>query len=123
VSGRAAAYDAAERAARESYGKLLAYLAARSGNVDLAADALADAFAAALERWPHDGVPRAPDAWLLVAARHRLFDLHRRDARSERLQAALAAAARDAQRDFERAGWGSCSPARTNRSLRRCARR
>ena len=104
MNGRAAAYDAAERAARESYGKLLAYLAARSGNVDAAGDALADAFAVALERWPVDGVPRAPDAWLLVAARHRLFDGHRRDARAERLHDALAAAARDAQRAFEQSG-------------------
>jgi RNA polymerase sigma-70 factor (ECF subfamily) len=104
VNGRAAAYAAAERAARESYGKLLAYLAARSGNVDAAADALADAFAVALERWPVDGVPRTPDAWLLVAARHRLFDGHRRGTRAERLHDALAAAARDAQHAFERVG-------------------
>ncbi len=99
-----AAFDVAERAARESYGKLLAYLAARCGNIDSAQDALADAFAGALERRPIDGVPRAPEAWLLVAARHRLFDRHRRAKRHERLQASLAAAARDAQRAFEHCG-------------------
>ncbi len=104
MNSRPAAYAVAERAARESYGKLLAYLAARSGNIDAAQDALADAFTSALERWPLDGVPRTPDAWLLVSARHRLFDRHRRDVRAERLHGALAAAARDAQRDFERAG-------------------
>jgi len=101
---RQRAYEAAERAARESYGKLLAYLAARSGDIDAAQDALADAFASALERWPHDGVPRIPEAWLLVAARHRLFDCRRRDVRSERLHASLVAAARDAQAEFERSG-------------------
>jgi RNA polymerase sigma-70 factor (ECF subfamily) len=101
---RRRAYDAAERAARESYGKLLAYLAARSADVALAEDALADAFTSALERWPLDGVPRAPEAWLLVAARRRLLDARRREARGESKYGALAAAVRDAQRDFERAG-------------------
>jgi RNA polymerase sigma-70 factor (ECF subfamily) len=101
---RRLAYDAAERAARESYGKLLAYLAARSADVPLAEDALADAFTSALERWALDGVPRAPEAWLLVAARRRLLDARRKNARSERNCGALAAALRDAQRAFERAG-------------------
>jgi len=66
-----------ERAARESYGRLLAYLASRCG-LDAAEDALADAFAAALERWPHDGVPQNPEAWLLVVARRRALDGIRR---------------------------------------------
>ena len=59
---------AAELAARTSYGRLLAYLAARSRDVAAAEDALGDAFAAALETWPRVGVPTNPDAWLLVAA-------------------------------------------------------
>ncbi len=66
-----------ERAARESYGKLLAYLASRCG-LDAAEDALAEAFAAALEHWPNDGVPERPEAWLLVAARNRALDGIRR---------------------------------------------
>jgi RNA polymerase sigma-70 factor, ECF subfamily len=66
-----------ERAARESYGRLLAYLASRSG-LDAAEDALADAFTAALERWPHDGIPANPEAWLLVVARNRALDGIRR---------------------------------------------
>ncbi len=70
-----------ERAARESYGKLLAYLAARCG-LNAAEDALADAFAAALERWPIDGVPQRPEAWLSVVARNRALDGIRRQ-RSE----------------------------------------
>jgi RNA polymerase sigma-70 factor (ECF subfamily) len=71
---------AAERAAREGYGRLLAWLA--SGGRDLAAaeDALADAFASALATWPRDGVPDRPEAWLLTAARRRLLDGHRRRA-------------------------------------------
>jgi RNA polymerase sigma-70 factor (ECF subfamily) len=72
------AYRAAERAARRSYGKLVAYLAARTGDVAAAEDALADAFAAALATWPARGVPQAPEAWLLAAARRRMIDMARR---------------------------------------------
>ena len=64
----------AERAARESYGRLLALLASRSGDLAAAEDALADAFRAALETWPHQGVPDNPQAWLLTTARRRQID-------------------------------------------------
>lgn len=69
---------AAELAARHSYGRLVAYLAARSGDVASAEDALGDAFVAALRTWPRDGVPDRPEAWLLTAARRRLIDAVRR---------------------------------------------
>jgi RNA polymerase sigma-70 factor (ECF subfamily) len=69
---------AAEAAARRSYGKLVAYLAARTRDVAGAEDALADAFAAALERWPLNGVPEKPEAWLLAVARKRRVDAVRR---------------------------------------------
>ena len=69
---------AAEAAARGSYGRLLAWLAWQWRDVAAAEDALADAFAAALQRWPRDGVPDSPDAWLLTAARHRLLMAARR---------------------------------------------
>lgn len=59
---------AAEAAARASYGKLLAMLAARTRDIAMAEDALADAFLAALRVWPKRGVPARPDAWLLTAA-------------------------------------------------------
>ena len=65
MNGAAPAHRAAERAARQSYGKLVAYLAARTGDVAAAEDALSDAFAAALASWPTRGVPQAPEAWLL----------------------------------------------------------
>ncbi len=73
-----AAALAAERVARESYGRLLAYLAARTRDVAGAEDALSDAFAAALRSWPVVGVPDNPDAWLLAAARRRQTDAARR---------------------------------------------
>jgi len=68
----------AEAVARASYGKLLAYVAARTGDVAGAEDALADAFATALADWPVHGVPDNPQAWLLTVARRRLIDAHRR---------------------------------------------
>ncbi|BDG70736.1 DUF6596 domain-containing protein [Roseomonas fluvialis] len=74
------AQAAAERAARQSYGRLLAWLAARGGDLAAAEDALADAFAAALVHWPAAGVPDRPEAWLLTTARRRLLDQHRRRA-------------------------------------------
>jgi RNA polymerase sigma-70 factor, ECF subfamily len=69
---------AAEAVARRSYGKLVAYLAARTRDVAAAEDALADAFTSALRTWPENGVPRSPEAWLLAAARRRAIDASRR---------------------------------------------
>jgi len=72
--GESAAHAAIEAVARNSYGRLVAYLAARSGDIAGAEDALSDAFSSALRRWPVDGVPQKPEAWLLRAARNRLID-------------------------------------------------
>jgi RNA polymerase sigma-70 factor (ECF subfamily) len=69
---------AAERVARESYGRLLALLTARTRDVAEAEDALGEAFAAALRHWPIDGVPDNPQAWLLTAARRRQTDVMRK---------------------------------------------
>ena len=74
----ALARAAAERAARQSYGKLVAFLAARERDVAGAEDALADAFAAALADWPVRGVPVNPEGWLVTAARRKLVDAARR---------------------------------------------
>ncbi|HWV01081.1 MAG TPA: DUF6596 domain-containing protein [Devosia sp.] len=83
MSHAEAAGRAAERVARESYGRLLAFLAARTRDVAGAEDALSEAFAAALRLWPVDGVPDNPDAWLLTVARRRQTDqLRRRQTRS-----------------------------------------
>jgi RNA polymerase sigma-70 factor (ECF subfamily) len=61
-------------AARDSYGRLLALLAAATSDLAGAEDALADAFERALRTWPSQGVPGNPDAWLLTVARNRLRD-------------------------------------------------
>ena len=73
-----AAGDAAEAVARRSYGKLIAYLSARTRDVAGAEDALSEAFAAALADWPAHGIPRTPEAWLLTVARRKLIDSARR---------------------------------------------
>jgi len=65
----------AERAARTSYGRLLAILASGTRDIALAEDALADAFERALRTWPESGVPDSPDGWLLTVARHRQSDV------------------------------------------------
>jgi predicted RNA polymerase sigma factor len=80
-------------AARDSYGRLLALLAASTSDLAAAEDALADAFERALRTWPSQGVPANPDAWLLTVARNRLRD-EWKSARTQR-----AAPLDDADRD------------------------
>ena len=67
----------AEELARVAYGRLLAILAAKDGDIESAEDCLADAFAQALRVWPETGVPSNPDAWLLTVARNRRHDIRR----------------------------------------------
>src|SRR5690349_24319679 len=73
------AADSVEAVFREEWGRLLATLVRSLGDLDLAEEVAADAVAAALQRWPRDGVPHRPAAWLLTTARHRAVDLLRRD--------------------------------------------
>ncbi len=78
------AHATAETVARRSYGKLVAFLAARTGDVAGAEDALADAFAAALVEWPANGIPQSPEAWLMSVARNKQIDAARRRQGRER---------------------------------------
>jgi RNA polymerase sigma-70 factor (ECF subfamily) len=66
-----------ERVARESYGRLVAYLSVHTRDLAGAEDALSEALFKALTVWPRDGVPQNPEAWLLTTARHSLIDLFR----------------------------------------------
>lgn len=77
---------AVETALRDSYGRLVAYLASRSGDLAGAEDALSEAFVAALEHWPRSGVPEKPEAWLLTVARNRILDAVRRAKRGVEAQ-------------------------------------
>ncbi len=66
-----------ERVARESYGRLVAYLSVHTHDLASAEDALSDALVSALNHWPQDGLPKNPEAWLLTAARRSLIDVVR----------------------------------------------
>jgi predicted RNA polymerase sigma factor len=76
--GDAEARGTADAVARRSYGKLVAFLAARTRDVALAEDALSEAFASALKDWPVNGSPSNPEAWLLTVARRKMIDVARR---------------------------------------------
>ncbi|MFC2953175.1 RNA polymerase sigma factor [Marinicaulis aureus] len=87
----------AEETARVSYGRLLAWLCARTGDVAAAEDALADAFRAALEHWPKTGAPNSPEAWIITAARRKLIDQGRKAKTRYEAEPALALAAEEAE--------------------------
>jgi len=76
---------------RDEWGRLLALLVAQTRRLDLAEDALADAFERAAQSWPEAGVPDNPPAWLLTAARRRVLDRLRAEAVAARKQPLLAA--------------------------------
>ena len=70
---------ALDRLYREEFGRILATLIRLLGDFDIAEDAAQEAFAAALEQWPRDGVPHEPRAWIVSTARHKAIDRLRRD--------------------------------------------
>ena len=67
------------RAFRDEWGRVVATLIRLTGDWDLAEECAQDAFARAAERWPRDGIPRRPGAWLTTVARNRALDRVRRD--------------------------------------------
>jgi predicted RNA polymerase sigma factor len=89
-SGQESTHRAIERVARESYGRLVAYLSSHTRDVGSAEDAVSDALVAALETWPRDGVPQSPEAWLLTAARRSFIDLVRHRQVAEASEPTLA---------------------------------
>ena len=80
-----------ERVFHEEYGRAVAILVHLFGDIDLAEEAVQDAFAAAVQRWPSAGLPPSPAGWIITTARNRAVDRLRREAsRAERhIQAAL----------------------------------
>ena len=75
---------------RREYGRAVAVLVRQLGDISLAEEAVQDAFASALERWPASGVPPSPAGWIIVTARNRAIDRLRREAsRDERQRAAM----------------------------------
>jgi len=77
------ARETAEAVARRSYGKLVAFLAARTHDVAAAEDALSEAFVSALADWPRNGCPANPEGWLLTVARRKVIDASRRHSTTE----------------------------------------
>lgn len=102
------ARNTADAVARRSYGKLVAFLAARTRDVAGAEDALSEAFTSALANWPRTGCPASPEAWLLTVARRKMIDIARRrrsaevaGAQLQVLAEGLDAAAADVANDLE----------------------
>lgn len=98
----------ADAVARRSYGKLVAFLAARTRDVASAEDSLSEAFASALADWPVNGCPSNPEGWLLTVARRKMIDFVRRRRSGEMasgqlqlLAEGLEDAAADAARDVQ----------------------
>lgn len=75
--GKEVAHRIIERVARESYGRLVAYLSVNTHDLAAAEDALSEALLKALTAWPENGVPQNPEAWLLTTARHSAIDAAR----------------------------------------------
>ena len=83
---------AVERVFREEYGRLIASLVRRFGDIDVAEEAAGEALVTALEKWPASGVPPNPGGWLTTTATHRAIDRLRRETlRDSKHQAALMA--------------------------------
>ncbi|GAA3123940.1 RNA polymerase sigma factor [Streptosporangium carneum] len=80
-----------ERVFREEYGRAVAVLVRRFGDIDVAEEAVQEAFVAAVRRWPSDGMPPSPAGWIIATAGNRAVDRHRREASREdrHAQAAL----------------------------------
>jgi RNA polymerase sigma-70 factor, ECF subfamily len=68
------------RVFREEYGRAVAVLVRRFGDIDLAEEAVQDAFATAIDRWPRTGAPPSPQGWIITTARNRAIDRLRREA-------------------------------------------
>jgi len=97
------AHKTLELAVRSSRARFVAYLAAASGDLAAAEDALSEAFASALVAWPRDGCPANPEAWLLTVARRKLIDGMRRQreiASSEELEEVAGALSADPENGF-----------------------
>jgi RNA polymerase sigma-70 factor (ECF subfamily) len=96
VGDAAAGLDPAEvgRIFREESGRSLAALIRAFGDIDVAEDAVQEAFAVALRRWPRDGVPPNPGGWITTTARNHAIDRLRRESRGRRLLGDVAVLAR-----------------------------
>ncbi len=94
-----------ERIFREEYGRAVAVLVRRFGDIDVAEEAVQDAFAAALERWPGAGLPPSPQGWIITTAKNRAIDrLRRETSREDKHAQAALLHANDEQTDGDPVG-------------------
>ena len=83
--------SAIERVFRDEYGRAVSVLVRHFGDIDLAEEAVQDAFAVAVQRWPIDGLPASPPGWIITTARNRAIDrLRREGSREDRHAQAMA---------------------------------
>lgn len=87
---RPASNNEVERVFREESGKARASLIRALGDIDLAEEAVQDAFVVALERWPEKGIPPSPAGWIITTARNRAIDVYRRDSKRQEKYAQAA---------------------------------
>jgi RNA polymerase sigma-70 factor (ECF subfamily) len=91
MGGARATADDVARVFREEYGRSVAVLRRHLGDLDLAEEAVQDAFVVAVERWPIAGVPPSPAGWIITTARRRAIDRYRRESAREALHETAAA--------------------------------
>src|SRR4051794_41192530 len=82
--------ESVERAFRAEHGRAVAVLVRVFGDIDVAEDAVQEAFAVAVERWPRDGVPPSPAGWIITTARRKAIDRLRREAARDEKHAEAA---------------------------------
>ena len=111
-----------ERVFRAEYGRAVAVLTRVFGDIDIAEDAVQDAFAEAVRRWPAAGRPPSPAGWIITTARNRAIDRLRREAaradKQPRPRCCTPATnrSRKGKGPCLTTGCGSCSPAAIRRS-------
>jgi RNA polymerase sigma-70 factor (ECF subfamily) len=97
--------DEIERIFRNEYGRAVAVLVRRFGDIDIAEEAVQDAFTAALQKWPASGLPPSPQGWIITTARNRAIDRLRREAsRPDRQAQAALLLANDESTDEDAVG-------------------
>ena len=101
ISGPGPALTDIERIFRDEYGRTVAVLTRVFGDIDIAEDAVQDAFAEAVRRWPSAGLPASPAGWIITTARNRAIDRLRREAGRDGKHAQAALLQADEPREEE----------------------
>ena len=90
--------DEIERVFRAEHGRAVAILVRHFGDIDVAEEAVQDAFIAALERWPSSGIPPSPVGWIITTAKNKAIDRMRRESSREERHATSGSTSRTGER-------------------------